>query len=264
MTTSSFDSANWRGVDAMGIRPNEIVTSDVEDGPQVVPHNSAVQGGPQLVPHNFSQLVRQASEPSLWWRGFEIIFALFALIVMAPVMLIEAIIIKRGTPGPVLFHQTRMTVGTKPFRFVKFRTLYADARERFPELYAYQYDEEELSELKYKTPDDPRVTPQGRWLRRTSFDELPNFWHVLTGDMALVGPRPEIPEMLPYYKGEMLQKFSVRPGITGLAQISGRGRLTFSEIVKYDLEYVRTRSTWMDLRILFRTAFLMLRDPGAF
>jgi lipopolysaccharide/colanic/teichoic acid biosynthesis glycosyltransferase len=114
-----------------------------------------------------------------------------------------------------------MGINRKPFRFVKFRTLYADARQRFPKLYSYQYTAEELEQLKFKVEDDPRVTPQGRWMRRSTLDELPNFWNVLTGDMALVGPRPEIPEMLRYYHGDMLLKFTVRPGITGMAQISG-------------------------------------------
>src|SRR5207253_4853875 len=128
----------------------------------------------------------------------------------SPIMLLEAIVIRLGTPGPVLFFQSRVGAGCKPFPFVKFRTLFADARERFPELYAYQYSEEEIAKLKFKIYPDPRVTQQGRWLRQTSLDELPNFWNVLTGDMALVGPRPEIPEMLPYYRGWILEQFSVR------------------------------------------------------
>jgi len=118
--------------------------------------------------------------------------------------------------------------------------------------------------LKFKNDNDPRVTPQGRWLRRLSVDELPNFWNVLTGDMALVGPRPEIPEMLPYYKGEMLEKFLVRPGVTGLAQISGRGRLGFYETVDLDVSYVRNRSFLLDLRIMARTVALIILRDGAF
>ena len=168
------------------------------------------------------------------------------------------------TPGPLLFFQPRMGAGTRPFRFVKFRTLYADARSRFPELYAYKYTPLELAELKFKVENDPRVTPQGRWLRKSSLDELPNFWNVLTGEMALVGPRPEIPEMLPYYEGEMLTKFDVRPGVTGLAQVSGRGRLGFHDTVALDVEYVRNRSFAYDMRILFKTVWMILKRDGAF
>jgi lipopolysaccharide/colanic/teichoic acid biosynthesis glycosyltransferase len=108
------------------------------------------------------------------------------------------------------------------------------------------------------------VTRAGEWLRRTTLDELPNFWNVLTGDMALVGPRPEIPEMLPYYSDEHLIKFSVQPGITGVAQISGRGRLRFLATAQLDAEYAANPSLQLDLRILGRTLSLILRQDGAF
>jgi len=197
-------------------------------------------------------------------RLFEIITATSVLIVTAPLMLAITIIIKRGTPGRTLFFQKRVGRNGKLFTFVKFRTLYADARERFPELYAYSYNEQELEGLQFKVVDDPRVTPQGKWLRKTSLDELPNFWNVLTGDMALVGPRPEIPEMLPYYKGIMLQKLLVRPGITGYAQTSGRGHLGFYETVRYDLQHVREQSFMADLRMIFKTIQMVLIRHGAF
>lgn len=197
-------------------------------------------------------------------RLFEIIIASAALVVTMPIMLVIAFIIWRGTPGPVLFFQKRVGKGGKLFTFVKFRTLYADARQRFPELYAYKYTKQNLDELKFKIDDDPRVTPQGRWLRRTSLDELPNFWNVLVGQMALVGPRPEIPEMLPYYQGGMLSKFSVRPGVTGIAQISGRGRLKFCDTVAYDVEYVRIRSLWFDIKVFLKTIRMVLLRDGAY
>lgn len=197
-------------------------------------------------------------------RLVEIVLAAAALLFTAPIQLLLAILVRRGTPGPALFHQTRVGANLKPFRFVKFRTLYADARQRFPELYAYKYDQEELNTMKFKIQNDPRVTPQGRWMRMTTVDELPNFWNVLTGDMALVGPRPEIPEMLRYYHGEMLLKFTVRPGVTGLAQVSGRGHLGFYDTVELDVEYVKRRSMWLDLKILYRTALAMVTRDGAF
>lgn len=197
-------------------------------------------------------------------RCVECAVAASALVSAAPLLVVLAWIVRRGTTGPALFRQVRLGLGGVPFTFVKFRTLYADARERFPELYAYRYSDAELRDLKFKVTDDPRVTPQGRWMRRSTLDELPNFWNVLRGDMALVGPRPEIPEMLPYYHGDMLRKFSVRPGITGLAQISGRGRLGFYETVDLDVEYVRTRSWRLDLKILLLTAYKILTRDGAF
>lgn len=218
----------------------------------------------QDVPLSIAPPLPQTAQVGLGLRLFEIVFSAAALILFAPIMLLEAIIIRLGTPGPALFFQSRLGVGCKPFRFVKFRTLYADARKRFPELYAYKYNEEEIATLKFKVYPDPRVSPQGRWLRQTSLDELPNFWNVLKGEMALVGPRPEIPEMLPYYHGWMLEKFSVRPGITGLAQVSGRGRLTFYDTVKLDVEYARTRTAWLDLKVLLKTVMLILIKDGAF
>jgi lipopolysaccharide/colanic/teichoic acid biosynthesis glycosyltransferase len=179
-------------------------------------------------------------------------------------MLLIGLIIWLDTGGPILFFQRRLAIGARTFRFIKFRTLYADAKQRFPELYAYQYTPQQLAELRFKVEDDPRVTPQGRWLRKSSLDELPNFWNVITGEMALVGPRPEIPEMLPYYTGDMLLKFTVRPGVTGVAQISGRGRLGFHETVALDVEYARNRSFAYDMKILLKTIWMIIKRDGAF
>jgi len=200
----------------------------------------------------------------LGWRIFECAVAVSMLILTAPVMLAIAIAIALDSPGNPIFLQNRVGRGGKLFRFIKLRTFFVDARQKFPELYAYRYTPEEIEQLCFKVPNDPRVTRLGRWLRSSTLDELPNFWHVLTGDMALVGPRPEIPEMLPYYSDEQLLKFSVRPGITGLAQISGRGRLRFLETARLDVEYVRRRNLSLDVKIMLRTLYLILRQDGAF
>ncbi|HWP85018.1 MAG TPA: sugar transferase [Terriglobia bacterium] len=197
-------------------------------------------------------------------RCFEIAVAAVALTLSLPIIVIMAIIIKLDSPGPAFFGHWRLGKGGKPFWFVKMRTLYADARERWPELYEYNYTPEELDRLYFKVPDDPRITRVGAWLRRSTLDELPNFWHVLTGEMALVGPRPEIPEMLRYYEGEERLKFSVRPGITGLAQVSGRGRLSFRETTRLDVEYVKNQSWRLDLQIILRTIRGLLTRDGAF
>lgn len=206
----------------------------------------------------------KSGDVPLLLRAVEIGVAATVLLLTAPLMLVLAVLIRRDTPGPALFFQPRLGKNCVPFHFVKFRTLYADARQRFPHLYAYQYSQRELEALKFKVVRDPRITPQGEWMRKSTLDELPNFWNILTGEMALVGPRPEIPEMLPYYTGEMRDKFSVRPGITGLAQISGRGRLGFYETVKLDLEYVKARSLALDVKVLAMTAFKLVTRDGAF
>jgi lipopolysaccharide/colanic/teichoic acid biosynthesis glycosyltransferase len=200
-------------------------------------------------------LVRRLAESGL---------AAMVLVLALPVMLAVGIAVRFDSPGPALFRQWRVGRGGRLFRFTKFRTLYHDASERFPHLYAYRYTAGEIEQLFFKVPNDPRVTRIGEWLRRTTLDELPNFWHVFTGDMALVGPRPEIPEMLPYYSDKHLMKFAVPPGLTGLAQISGRGRLRFLETAELDAEYVRNRSLRLDARILARTISLILRQDGAF
>jgi lipopolysaccharide/colanic/teichoic acid biosynthesis glycosyltransferase len=197
-------------------------------------------------------------------RAVEIVVAVILLVLTLPLMLLVALMVKLDSPGPVVFRQARIGRNGRLFRFAKFRTLYADARERWPHLYTYRYSAEEVAALHFKLKDDPRVTRVGRWLRKSTLDELPNLWNVLVGDVALVGPRPEIPEMLPYYDHRTLAKFSVRPGVTGLAQVRGRGDLSFRDTVEFDVEYVRTRSLRLDIEILFRTAVCTVLRKGAF
>jgi lipopolysaccharide/colanic/teichoic acid biosynthesis glycosyltransferase len=193
----------------------------------------------------------------------EITVGVCALLLTSPIMLLVAILIRRDSPGPILFRQTRVTKGGKLFKFYKFRTLYADARQRWPEMYSYEFTREDIEKYHVKRETDPRVTRVGRWLRKTTLDELPNFWNLVLGEVALVGPRPEIPEMFRYYSNEQLIKFAVRPGITGLAQTNGRGNLSFLATSDWDVQYVRTRSLWLDMKILLRTIWL-LRGDGAF
>jgi lipopolysaccharide/colanic/teichoic acid biosynthesis glycosyltransferase len=197
-------------------------------------------------------------------RAVEITVASIALVVTSPVMLLVAAIVRLDSPGPAFFMQLRVGRNGRLFRFWKFRTLYVDARARFPELYSYTYTEEEIQRLRFKHEQDPRVTRVGRWLRKSTLDELPNFWNVLKGDVALVGPRPEIPEMVPNYSSEQLIKFSVKPGITGLAQTNGRGNLAFQQTIAYDVEYVKHKSLWLDMKLIAKTITLLARLDGAF
>ncbi len=197
-------------------------------------------------------------------RGIEVVVASCLLLATLPIAAVVWLLIRFTSRGNPLFVQTRLGRNAQHFQFVKFRTMFVDARQRCPELYAYKYSEQELENLKFKVTNDPRVTPIGQYLRVFTLDELPNFWNVITGDMALVGPRPEIPEMLPYYKGEMLEKFTVSPGITGLAQIKGRGRLGFHETVRLDVEYARTRNWRLDTKIFFLTIWKIAVRDGAF
>jgi lipopolysaccharide/colanic/teichoic acid biosynthesis glycosyltransferase len=197
-------------------------------------------------------------------RTFEILFASAVLLVTLPLIILIGLAIRIDSPGPALFWQTRVGRKRRPFRFVKFRTLFVDARRRHPELYAYQYDVDNMHHVCFKIKNDPRVTRVGRWLRKTSLDELPNFWCVLKGDMTLVGPRPEIPEMVRYYSERGMLRFDVRPGVTGLAEVNGRGHLTFREEERYDIDYALQRSFRLDLQILVRTIAVVLKGNGAY
>ena len=198
----------------------------------------------------------------LFLRSFEIIFSVIALLLSLPLIMILAVMIRLDSPGPAFFRQQRIAKGGKPFTFLKLRTHHIDAAVRFPDLCAYQFSDDEVGDVRLQIENDPRVTRVGHWLRQTSLDELPNFWHVLTGDMALVGPRPEMLQMRHYYHGESLDKFSVRPGITGLAQVSGRGDLTFAETIRLDLEYVHNHSLKNDFKILLKTIRMMATFDG--
>ena len=205
--------------------------------------------------------------PRYWCvRAFEVVVATTVLLVASPILLAMVLAIRLDSVGPAMFRQRRIGRDLKPFTLYKARTLYVDARERFPELYAYKFSREQVNCLALadlKAPNDPRVTRIGRWLRRSSLDELPNFINVLRGDMALVGPRPEIYECLKYYERDQLLKFAVRPGLTGLAQVSGRNRNTFQQMIEWDLLYVRRRSFALDASILLRTVRAVLTRDGA-
>ena len=199
----------------------------------------------------------------LFKRLYDVVVAVVALVVFSPVIALLAIVIRLDSRGSPFFRQTRVGRNGELFWFYKFRTMHVDARERFPDLYAYDYSDDDIANMFFKLPFDPRNTRVGKWLRRTSLDELPNLVNVLNGRMSLVGPRPEIPEMLPYYEPDQYCKFAVKPGVTGLAQVSGRNILRFVETNAHDVEYVETRSTRTDLRILFRTVGTVILMVGA-
>jgi lipopolysaccharide/colanic/teichoic acid biosynthesis glycosyltransferase len=150
------------------------------------------------------------------------------------------------------------------FQLVKFRSMFADSKTRFPEFYAYDFAPSEFRNQPATYWRDPRVTRIGKFLRRLSLDELPNLWCVLRGDMRLVGPRPEAPQVLRYYTPDEMYKFACKPGITGLAQINGRGLLNWGQILDWDLKYIRQRTVWLDLKIILSTVKYVITRRGAF
>lgn len=190
------------------------------------------------------------------------LFAAIGLLLLSPVLLFLALAVKFDSPGPAFFRQTRIGRGGRPFTFWKFRGMYVDARTRFPELYAYRYSSDEVKNLHFHPDNDPRVTRIGQFIRRTSLDELPNLINVVFGDMSLVGPRPEIPEMIPYYGDKAVMILSVKPGITSLAKLVGRDDINFNETLEFDTRYVVERSLAMDMKLLFGTVWMVIKGKN--
>ena len=205
-------------------------------------------------------------------RTLDVVGALFALIVLSPVMLAVALAVGLGSRGPVIFRQTRVGKGGVPFTFYKFRSMVTggnDAihREFVANLIKTAADPTPASDdepVLYKIKADPRVTRVGRFIRRTSLDELPQFFNVLKGDMSLVGPRPPLPYELAQYQPWHLRRIlALKPGITGLWQVEGRSRVSFNDMVRMDLRYIRECSLATDLSLLVRTVRVVLHCEGA-
>jgi lipopolysaccharide/colanic/teichoic acid biosynthesis glycosyltransferase len=197
-------------------------------------------------------------------RALDLAIALPLLVLTLPLQLLIGVLVKLDSTGPALFRQERLGLDARPFAFFKFRSMHVDALERFPELYDYGRIAAEQGDVPLKFARDPRVTRAGRWLRRTSLDELPNLWHVVRGEMSLVGPRPELAALLPCYTPEQFMNFRVKPGLTGLPQTSGRDGLTVAETVALDLQYAKSASLGLDLRILARTVGCVLTGRDAY
>ena len=193
-------------------------------------------------------------------RAVDILLALVALLMLAPVMVLVALAVRFDSPGPVIFRQTRCGKGGKLFSFLKFRGMVVDAEARRADLDALNEADGPI----FKIRNDPRVTRVGRIIRRTSLDELPQLWNVLRGDMSLVGPRPPIPAEVEHYESWQRDRLLATPGVTGLWQVSGRSELRFTEMVKLDLEYIEHWSFWLDLRILARTVLVVICTRGAY
>lgn len=193
-------------------------------------------------------------------RLIDIMGALVGLVITVLVGIVLAPFLLWESPGPLIFCQKRVGVNGRVFNFYKFRSMYADAEERKKEL----MEQNEVKGLMFKMKDDPRVTRVGAFIRKTSIDELPQFWNVLKGDMSLVGTRPPTLDEYQQYSYYQKRRISFRPGITGLWQISGRSDIKdFDEVVKLDLEYIDNWSLVLDFKIIFKTILVVLRGIGA-
>jgi exopolysaccharide production protein ExoY len=198
-------------------------------------------------------------------RIFDILFSLCVLILISPLFYIIYLMIRFSSPGKVVYYHERIGRAGIPFRCYKFRTMYQDADARLKDILDNDTIKQQEWERNFKLKDDPRITPIGSFLRRSSLDELPQFWNVLKGDLSVVGPRPVVKEEIVKHFGPKAYKIlSVRPGITGLWQISGRSDTSYEERILLDEKYVDTRNMTLDLKIIVLTIPSMLFSKGAY
>jgi len=205
--------------------------------------------------------------PAIVKRVMDVAGSLTALLLLLPVFLIIAVLIKRTSAGPVFFRQKRIGRLGKEFTFLKFRSMYVNNDSSSHREYVRNLIEKRAADDRgtYKIKNDPRVTPFGRFLRKSSLDELPQFINALKGEMSLVGPRPPIPyEFEKYSVWHQRRILEAKPGITGEWQVHGRSRTTFDEMVRMDLRYIRNQSLWLDVKILLKTPFIVLSGDGAY
>lgn len=194
-------------------------------------------------------------------RGIDIVGGTVGLILASPLMAYVAYKIRQEEPGsPVIFAQTRVGRNGKLFTMYKFRSMCIDAEEKLAEL----MEQNEIDGTMFKMKDDPRVTKIGKMIRRTSLDELPQLLNVVKGDMSLIGPRPPLEREVAEYTPHDMQRLLVKPGCSGLWQVSGRNEVGFEEMVDFDVEYIQNRSTLNDIKIIFKTIKVMIKPNGAY
>jgi len=194
-------------------------------------------------------------------RAIDMIGASFGIILLSLIFIIVSLLIKIEDPnGKVLFKQLRVGKDGKEFYIYKFRSMASNAEERLKDLLALN----EVSGAMFKMKDDPRVTKVGKFIRKTSIDELPQLFNVLRGEMSLVGPRPPLPREVEEYTNYDRQRLLVVPGCTGLWQVSGRSNVGFSEMVELDIQYIKNRSVFKDFKIIFKTILVLFGSKNAF
>ncbi len=198
-------------------------------------------------------------------RLFDITASLAALIVLSPLLIGIALLIKRDSRGPVIFTQKRLGRDLKQFTMYKFRSMYADSADAFHREAVKRTAESKRREVgTFKSLDDPRVTGIGRFIRAWNLDELPNLVNILLGDMSVVGPRPALDYELPYYKDWYYKRFAVKPGLSGLWQVKRADAEDFDEMIRMDVEYVEQMSFWLDLKLIALTIPSVIRERGTF
>jgi exopolysaccharide biosynthesis polyprenyl glycosylphosphotransferase len=193
-------------------------------------------------------------------RGFDIIASFLALLVLSPLFGLIAILVKIEDGGPIFFRQIRVGQHGREFTMYKVRSMCLDAEQRLKDLMEKNHHKEGVT---FKLKDDPRITRVGKWLRKFSFDELPQLYNVLIGDMSLVGPRPPLPREVSKYSLAHRRRLAVKPGITCIWQISGRAEIDFSGQVQLDVDYIESQGFWVDVKILAKTIPAVISGKGA-
>lgn len=192
-------------------------------------------------------------------RTIDIIGAGLGLILLSPIIAVVAWAVKVTSKGPVFFSQKRVGKNGELFEMYKFRSMVVNAEELKENL----EEQNEMSGPMFKIKDDPRVTKVGKFIRKTSIDELPQLWNVLKGDMSLVGPRPSLPKEVEQFDNWMFKRLTVRPGLTCYWQVSGRNNIDFEDWMKLDIKYVEQRNLWIDIKLIFKTVFVLFGDKNA-
>lgn len=192
-------------------------------------------------------------------RAMDIVGSLVGLIVLAPILIVVSILIKADSKGPILFSQIRVGKKGKEFKMYKFRSMVIDAEELKEKL----QEQNEREGPMFKIKDDPRVTKIGKFIRKTSIDELPQLINVLKGEMTIVGPRPSLPKEVAQFEDWMLERLEVKPGLTCYWQVSGRDVIGFEDWMKLDVKYVKERNLILDIKLIFKTIFVLFGDENA-
>ena len=236
---------------------------------------AVVEGDYALTPPSFfipADTTRYYGPRALTKRAFDLILASLMLLVAAPMMLVTALLVKRSSPGPVLFVQERLGKDGRPFKFYKFRSMKHNSDDAIHRQFAAMFingddggcTETDSGEKVFKLKRDPRITGIGVFLRRTSLDELPQLFNIIRGDMSLVGPRPPIAYEIENYLPWHMERLKAVPGLTGLWQVSGRSSVSFDEMVHLDIQYINSWSLRRDIMILLKTAPVVMRGTGGY
>lgn len=217
----------------------------------------------ERIKNNNAALDRGYNNESIMYIFFKRLIDLFGsvigLIVLSPIFLVVSLLIKFESKGPIIFSQDRIGKDGKVFKMYKFRSMVVNAEELKEKL----KEQNEMSGPMFKMKEDPRVTKIGKFIRKTSIDELPQFINILRGDMSLVGPRPSLPKEVEQFEDWMMERLEVKPGLTCYWQISGRNNIDFEDWMKLDIKYVRARNTFTDLKLILKTVFVLFGDENA-